>query len=419
MRRPSKESSPKLPAESQRLISIAQAVVSASSRIEERAWEHSLDTQLHKLLKANHQDTIDSTLNALFREDLNAYDVLMEGVEAVSESTTITVEDQGSETRYHALLVAAPILAWTRFSIAQGAIPADMLATLHAHFAAHLLAGGTRLAIAPVLYAIDQLPRTHAETFGITQKLAAAALKGSAYKPAAKAADTAPFLADTRYLLAAVVAPVNAPLFRWQEPEHVNAIGVTRAAALEQWRAQATPNLARLLPGCGIELLLPEAYYVACREADKQIRPVSVRAAVHYLTNTLGIEAGELRAVIAGFGEENNDNLVDEYRIGFTLRQENEVVYGIVWPLYGQEDEEGTPADGSPPQPNEEDRRSPVTQIVSHLNECGVHHIKRHSEHFIAEYCDDCGAPLFADPAGELVHAEMPEDTPTGTEHFH
>ena len=41
------------------------------------------------------------------------------------------------------------------------------------------------------------------------------------------------------------------------------------------------------------------------------------------------------------------------------------------------------------------------------------------NERFIAEYCDDCGAPLFADPTGELVHAEMPDDTPTGNEHFH
>jgi uncharacterized protein YuzB (UPF0349 family) len=26
------------------------------------------------------------------------------------------------------------------------------------------------------------------------------------------------------------------------------------------------------------------------------------------------------------------------------------------------------------------------------------------------EYCDDCGAPLFPNPEGENVHAEMPED---------
>ncbi|HEX7649512.1 MAG TPA: DUF2863 family protein, partial [Noviherbaspirillum sp.] len=46
-------------------------------------------------------------------------------------------------------------------------------------------------------------------------------------------------------------------------------------------------------------------------------------------------------------------------------------------------------------------------------------HIKRHSERFPMEFCEDCGAPLYPDSDGELVHAEMPEDVPSGTEHFH
>jgi hypothetical protein len=62
---------------------------------------------------------------------------------------------------------------------------------------------------------------------------------------------------------------------------------------------------------------------------------------------------------------------------------------------------------------------TPINEIVAHLNEAGISHIKRISERYVAEYCDDCGAPLFADPTGELVHAEMPEDTPAGSEHFH
>jgi len=143
---------------------------------------------------------------------------------------------------------------------------------------------------------------------------------------------------------------------------------------------------------------------------------VSVRAAVHYLTYTLNVEPGDLRAVIAGFGDEINDSQVDEYRVGFTLRQSSEVVYGIVWPLYGQEDEEGTPMEG----PVHGARPlSPMDDIVKHLNEMGIAHVKRIAERYVAEYCDDCGAPLFADPSGELVHAEMPEDTPAGNEHFH
>jgi hypothetical protein len=417
MRRSSKDS-PKLSADSQRLVSVSQAVAQSGSRVEERTWERTLDTQLQKLLKTNHQDTIDAALNVLFKGDLAVYDVLMDGVEAVSESSTMTERaDDGAEVSWQALLVAAPVLAWTRFAIASGTIPGDIQNALTAQFAAHLLAEGTRLAIAPTLYSIDQLPRTHAETYALTHKLAQAAHKaGNGVKPAAPGPDTSQFLADTRYLLVAVVAPVGAPLFRWQEPQHHLHFEAEREAALDQWRVQAGPSIARLLPGCGIELLLPEAYYMACREADKQIRPVSIRAAVHYLTNTLGVEPKDLRAVVAGFGDEANDAQIDEYRVGFTLRQQPEVVYGIVWPLYGQEDEEGTPIEGAAPS---DSTLAPLEEIVRHLNETGITHVKRIAERYVAEYCDDCGAPLFADPSGELVHAEMPEDTPTGNEHFH
>jgi hypothetical protein len=415
MRRSSKDS-PKLSAESQRLVSISQAIVQAASRVEERTWERNLDSQLQKLLKTNHQDSIDAALNVLFKGDLAVYDVLMDGVEAVSESATMTEQVGGEDVTWQALLVAAPVLAWTRFSIASGTIPHDIVTTLSAHFSAHLLADGARMTMAPTLYSLDQLPRTHAETYGLTHKLAQAAHKGSSVKPAAPGPDASQFLADTRYLLVAVIAPVGGPLFRWQEPQHHVNFEAVRDAALEQWRAQAGPNIARLLPGCGTELLLPEAYYVACREADKMIRPVSVRAAVHYLTYTLGVEPGDLRAVIAGFGDEVNDSQVDEYRVGFTLRQSADVVYGIVWPLYGQEDEEGTPMEG----PAHGGRpAAPMDEIVKHLNEMGIAHVKRIAERYVAEYCDDCGTPLFADPSGELVHAEMPEDTPAGNEHFH
>jgi hypothetical protein len=421
MRRPSKDPSHKLTADSQRLVTFAQAIVQAASRLEERSWEHSLDTQLQKLLKSSHQDTVDSTLASLFKEDLNAYDVLMDCVEAVSESTVVTHDEDGVAQPYDVLLVAAPILAWTRFSIASGALPPDLLATLSAHFSAHLLADGTHMAMAPTLYSIDQLPRSHAETYAKTNKLAQAALKGTVLKTEAKPPETAPFLADTRYLLVAVVAPAGTPLFRWQMPAAQAHFVDERAAALDQWRTQATPSITRLLPGCGIELLLPEAYYVACREADKQIRPVSVRAAVHYLTHTLTLEPSDLRAVIAGFSEEEAEGQIDEYRVGFTLRQTPEVIYGIVWPLYGQEDEDGTPIEGllHAGIAGIDQQKAPLDDILEHLNAAGITQIKRHNERYVAEYCDDCGAPLFADPAGELVHAEMPEDTPQGNEHFH
>jgi hypothetical protein len=415
MRRFSKSSSNKLSADSQRLIALAKGSAQASSRLEERQWEASLDAQLQKLLKGGHQDAIDAALEYLFRADLNAYDSLMEAVEAGSESCT--VEHDG--VVYDALLVAAPILAWTRFSIASGSISSEMRTTLMAHLNGHLLADNVLLTIAPTLYSIDQLPRTHTETYALTHKMAQAAVKGTVPKPLSNAPETAPFLADTRYLLAAVAAPKGQALFRWQTAQNPEQ----RAQALAQWQKQAGPNILSLLPGCGVELLMPEAYYVACREADKQIRPASIRAAVHYLTNALGVDPTSLRAIVGSFSEDPVAGRVDEYRIGFTLRQNPEVVYGVVWPLYGQEDEDDTVAASlegvMAPESVAAELRTPIEEIVTLLRACGVTHIKRHNERFPMEFCDDCGAPLYPDADGELVHAEMPEDVPTGTEHFH
>lgn len=45
--------------------------------------------------------------------------------------------------------------------------------------------------------------------------------------------------------------------------------------------------------------------------------------------------------------------------------------------------------------------------------------IRRHAGRFEPEYCDDCGVPLYADPLGEIVHAEMPEDAEPAQPHFH
>jgi hypothetical protein len=415
MRRFSKSSSNKLSADSQRLIALAKGSAQASSRLEERQWESSLDIQLQKTLKGGHQDAIDAALEYLFRADLNAYDSLMEAVEAGSESCT--VEHDG--VMYDALLIAAPVLAWTRFSIASGPISGEMRTTLMAHMHGHLLADDVLLTLAPMLYSIDQLPHTHTETYALTHRMAQAAVKGSTPKPLGNAPETAPFLADTRYVLGAIAAPKGHPLFRWQASQNPEQ----HAQALTQWRNQAGPNILSLLPGCGVELLMPEAYYVACREADKQIRPASIRAAVHYLTNALGVDPASLRAIIGSFSEDPVAGRVDEYRIGFTLRQNPEVVYGVVWPLYGQEDEDDseiTSLEGvMAPENVEEELRTPIEEIVTLLRACGVTHIKRHSERFPMEFCDDCGAPLYPDADGELVHAEMPEDVPTGTSHFH
>jgi hypothetical protein len=416
MRRPSKTPYRKLNADSQRLVSYAEGAMQASSRIEERVWESLLDTVLQKLFKAGQQDAVDAALEKTFKAPAGIYDALMEAVEANSESC----EFMQDGVRYQGLLVAAPILAWTRYAIASGPIHADLLATLSAHFYAHILAPDVRMAMAPTLFSIDQLPQSHCASFALTQHMAQAAAKAITPKQLTNPPETAPFLADTRFLLAVVIAPAGAPLFQWQ----ASLNPADRALALAQWQAQATPNIARLLPGCGIELLLPEAYYVACRDADKRIRPASVRAAVHYLNQTLDVNASDLQAIIGGFGEDSATGRVDEYRISFALASNPTVVYGVVWPLFGEEEELQPDELQSLNVLRQGDAHAlplltPIEEILALLRESGVTQIKRHEGCFVMEACEDCGAPFYLDLDAELVHAEMPEDVTPGPTHFH
>ena len=63
MRRPSKFFPNKLSADSQRLISLALEAAKATSRLEKRVWENSMDGIVQKLLKGKRQEAIDAALD--------------------------------------------------------------------------------------------------------------------------------------------------------------------------------------------------------------------------------------------------------------------------------------------------------------------------------------------------------------------
>jgi len=312
---------------------------------------------------------------------------------ATKEGRALTVEQA------QALLVAAPIVVWSKYAIPSGAIGKDHAETLQVHLQAHVLAQGARVAMVPYLYSIDQLPRHFSELRRMAAKLGEAAIANEKPKiDLARLPETAHLLADTRFIIACAAVPKGGALFRWQEDASGHA---GRAGSLEQWIAQARPTISKLLPGCVFESLLPDAYYVNCRESDRRVRPFGIRAAVAFLENALKTKAPEIKAVVAGFGEER----VDEYRIAFFSGDEGEIAHGVVWPLYGREDENARPG--------------PIDEVVAQLNECGIAEVKRLTGTFTPEYCEDCGAPLFANGEAEIVHAELPEEADTHTAHFH
>jgi hypothetical protein len=202
------------------------------------------------------------------------------------------------------------------------------------------------------------------------------------------------FLSDTRYLLGVVVAPQGEALFRWQEADG------NRAESFRQWAQQGGETLRSLLPACALEFQPIGAFHAAVLDADRAARPWSLRSVVSYLHTMLNVQPANLRATIALFA----DDQIEEYRVGFGIGANHNVVHGIVWPLLDDERGNGeTPA-----------------RIEAVLREAGVTQIGLLSQHFPLEYCDDCGAPLYPSPDGEPVHAELPEaEAETASRHLH
>lgn len=366
-----------LPREAEEILWLANGLAESGSRAEDGFWEQGLMRAVGALLQSGNEDVLNTTLDHLYTLNQRAYDVLADCIETSAE--------QFAASEGEILLIAAPVLAWSRFQIPALTIPGKTLNNLRVHLQAHVLAKGVKLGIADALFSPDQLPQGYCETARFTAAMSAATRNESVLQIDPETLpETNRFLSDLRYVLAAVQVQPGMPVFRWQEADG------TREAAAEQWRAQGGACLQPLLAGCAMELVLPDAYFAACRQADRASRPYSVRASVAFLSTTLDVAPGELRAVVAPFYERQ----IEEYRIGFTNAQSKAVIHGVVWPLLGPED----------------DSADVPAQIDAALKDSGITRIEHLDNRFPLEFCDDCGAPMYPSPDGEAVHAELPED---------
>ncbi|MCL4725237.1 MAG: DUF2863 family protein, partial [Rhodocyclaceae bacterium] len=357
--------------EAELVARLATGLAASASRIEDDFWERRLAEAVDKLLRTGNEDTLNVALDHLYGANGRAYDALADLIESRAEGGVLGA----GSGEFDVAMFAAPLLAWSRFTIPSGPLPAGTLAAARSQLQAHVLAAGARLALADFLYSPDQLPRGFVETWRLANQLAKAAAddKDARIDPR-QLPETTRFISDTRYLIGAVMAPRGQALFRWQEEDG------SRDQSASQWIAQGGSALQPLFTGCALEPLLPDVFHAACRNADQGLRVYSLRAAMAFLQTVLNAKPQQLRAVVAPFHEER----LEEYRVGFTLADSSEIVHGVVWPLLGAEDE-STDCAG---------------QIEAVLEEAGVGSVMVLEQRFPLEFCDDCGMPMYPTPEG-------------------
>ncbi len=381
----------RISADATELSRLAIGLAESGSKLEDLFWQNRLAELVDRLFQEGSEDDFTGSLDRLFDAHPMAHDDLADIIESQAESCVMTDRGQALDM----LLFAAPVLAWSRFSIPAAAIPKGTLQTLKVHLCAHVFAAGSRVALADYLYSPDQLPHSFVETWQLLQQLGKAALAGNDLAiDASSMPETNRFLSDTRYLVGALAIPRGLPIFRWNEADKI-----TREASLKEWTRQGSPCFEPLLTGCAYQPLLADAYHAACRAADSASRPYSLNASVAFLQSTLGQPAESLRAVIGGF----HDKRLEEYRVGFGPHDSEMIYHGVVWPLLGIEDETSDVAG----------------EIEAALRKAGLKEVLVLDQQFPYEFCDDCGAPLYPNIEGDTVHAEMPEQNNAPSQTLH
>lgn len=374
----------------QELLALAEQVGKSVTITGLRTKQNQLLETVENHLLQGHEDTLTDTLDSLFEDNRPAYNALADHIEAVAESMTVLIDDQP----YTAVLIATPVLAWSRYTLPSGNLPIKLINALQTQLATHVVSENVRLTLANYLFSPDQLPRTFYDTRKLLGAMTEAVLSETALSVDHNSLpETNQFLADVRYLLAGALVSQGQTVFRWQETSGESA--PKRETALHAWQQHGLPILEPLLAGCAFQGLLTNTYHEACRQADEAVLPFSVQASASLLHAMTNIEPLHMQATVCACYEQ----ALVEYRIGLGPKSPQLVYHGIVWPLLDGHDEE---------------RNHDIpSKIENALRAVGIVDITFFTQHFPTEVCDDCNAPFYPNRDGELVHAEMPASLET------
>jgi hypothetical protein len=374
--------------ETNQLVRLAEGLASSKSRAEDVYWERELEKAVTNHLESNDEEAINRALDRAHDSPEATFDALADMVESLTES--IIVDSELGPQRV--CLFAAPILVWGRNKIPTKKLSKSIVQNLSVQLGAHVFSSKAKIAMVDYLFAPDQLPRSYSESRELLTRLAESIRKRETLVLDEATIEESPdVVCDMRMIVGAFQVAEGEPFYAWQEM--TTPVEEARQTCLSNWRTQGGSVVQPLLVGFPHELTLPRTFFCACRDADLASRAYSIGASVAYLEAVTQTPPEKLTAIIGGCW----GNGIEEYRIGFSIGESEDIVHGTIWPLVSDEAED-TPV---------------VEEIESLLKAAGVSAVIVLDEQLPLEFCDDCGAPHFPNREGEMLHAHLPDDADT------
>ena len=253
--------------------------------------------------------------------------------------------------------------------------------------------------MSPYLYSIDQMPRDFSSVHK-TGRRNWAKRPSMARTPKfdfSKMSETAPLLADTRFLLAAVAVPIGA---------------ATVSLAGSRKRSRADRLTPRRLPGT-LDRAMPAQPGEPA--AGLRIRVVCCRMRISSIAASQTVACGRTAFARQSVISRPHSKPPRRTCAPSSPASAKSVSMNIASP---------SPSAAATKWCTASSGRCSVAKTTTRsrrrgrkwkacCNECKVGEITRLTGLFAPEFCEDCGAPLFADADSEMVHPELPEEAET------
>lgn len=366
----------------EQLTELALLCEESTTRIEDAILDGELERLCSGLLGRFEDAPIERALARLKDLPGQAYDELL----SMSEDCAQSCSD-GNGTH---VLVLVPLLLWSRYRIPFGPVRPNVLSRLCDLYRDCFCTPHCRVTIGSTLLAAEHIPERLSAVRRLLAALSDPALEHGGILEISRMLGSQPpaDFSDSRYLVLSVNAPSSKELFGASMRDHIE-----RARATMRFSLAAREIIEDELIGCVFQVEPPAAFFTGWRQCEAAMRVYAVRSLAEYVS-AMGIPAAQMVATTAVFTrrEPTENQPPNEIRVGISSEDApDRIVAGVVWSC------------------NEDDTEYSQTLAGNILRSEGIPVVHELTRTFPMEWCEDCGAPLYATPSGMVAHTEAPE----------